>query len=348
MDLSFNNQNAHFVFGNDDRVRIDGMAYQPERCTEVGYLMRVDFGSGRCVQFSHEELGQWGSENRIQVDRNYFLPEEARRRLAKPEACLSALTGRAARRLDRRDCYCIVAQELHREKKLKFTDASILANKHEIVGRVMELATKDVPQGDTTLKPTEDFGKAPSPRTLRRWLAEREAFGLKGHIDAIDKRGNRSRRRSPEALALLVREAKGYLSRDQPTIKLIHENVRLAFEDRNKERVSRGLPTFTIPSRETTRRLIRSFDPFSVMVAREGEDEARKKFRPRTTGISVTRPLERVEIDEWTVDVQTLLVTSGIYELLTDEEKQLLGLYFEEETDTKTGKKKGKRWRVGH
>ena len=343
MDLSFNNQNAHFVFGKDDRVRIDGMAYQPERCTEVGYLMRVDFGSGRCVQFSHAELGQWGAENRIQVDRNYFLPEEARRRLAKPEMCLSALTGRAARRLDRRDCYCTAAEELYREKKLKYTDASILANMREIVGRVMELAPKDVPQGDTTLKPTEDFGNAPAPRTLRRWLAEREAFGLKGHLDAIAKRGNRARRYCPEAMALLMRVAIGYLSRDKPTIKMIHEEVQLAFQERNKERASRGLPPFTIPSRETTRRCIRSFDPFSVMVAREGEAEARKKFRPRTTGISVTRPLERVEIDEWTVDVQTFLVTSGIYELLTDEEKQLLGLYFEEEIDPKTGKKKRKR-----
>jgi putative transposase len=343
MDLTFNNQNARFAFGKDDRVRIDGIAYKPEQDTEVGYLMRSDCDSGKCVQFTHEELGRWGAENRIQVDRNFYLPEEARLRLAKPEVCLSALTGRTARRLDRKDCYCTAAQDLYQEGKLKYTDASILENKHILIGRVMELAPKELPQGDRTLKPSEDFGKAPSPRTLRRWLAERGEFGLKGHIDAMARRGNRTQRSSPEARALLLRVAKGYLSREKPTVTMIHEDVELAFEQRNEERVSQGLPRFPIPSRETVRRLIGSFDAFSVLVARDGEAAARKKFRPVTRGISATRPLERVEIDEWTVDVQTLLVTSGIYDLMTDEEKQSLGLYFEEEVDPRTGKTKRKK-----
>jgi len=41
----------------------------------------------------------------------------------------------------------------------------------------------------------------------------------------------------------------------------------------------------------------------------------------------VTRPLERVEIDEWTVDVSTLLESKNIYGMLSDDEKRQLGLY---------------------
>jgi len=81
-------------------------------------------------------------------------------------------------------------------------------------------------------------------------------------------------------------------------------------------------------------------------VARNGEAAARKKFRPVLNGLSVTRPLERVEIDEWTVDVITCMTSTGMYALMSDEDKVSLGLYVEDEAlldDPKLRKKFG-RW----
>ncbi|MEP1539320.1 MAG: transposase family protein [Paracoccaceae bacterium] len=60
----------------------------------------------------------------------------------------------------------------------------------------------------------------------------------------------------------------------------------------------------------------------------------------------MTRPLERVEIDEWTVDVITFMTSTGMYALMSDEDKRSLGLYVEDEQDLDDPKlrKKLGRW----
>lgn len=57
------------------------------------------------------------------------------------------------------------------------------------------------------------------------------------------------------------------------------------------------------------------------MCRREGTAAARKKFAPVGKGLQVTRPLQRVEIDEWDVDILALLADAGLLEHLSDEER---------------------------
>lgn len=71
---------------------------------------------------------------------------------------------------------------------------------------------------------------------------------------------------------------------------------------------------------------MRELDPFQVTLAREGEAAARKKYRPVLHGLDLTRPLQRVEIDEWQIDLITLMKDSGMFDLLTDEERAAMGL----------------------
>lgn len=234
---------------------------------------------------------------------------------------------------------------MHQEGLLKFTDDSIKANMFMLMGRAMELADNLNPSGKEKLTKAEDFSVCPSPRTLRRWLAAVNEFGRIGLVDQIDKRGNRSNRMGPEAIGLMMKEVRKYLSPEKPSIKHIHEQVQLSFHDRNEQRKEQGQTALAIPSRETVRRAIRALDPYQVELARNGEAAARKKFRPVLNGIKVTRPLERVEIDEWTVDAMTLMESSGMYALLSDDDKRSLGLYVEgDDTEAKKKRKKAARW----
>jgi len=347
MDLSFSTENARYAFGQHDRITIDGQAFRVQMEMETGYILAFDDETGLANEVSHEELARLGHEGRIRVEREYFSPVAARKRMMTSEVTLSALFGRQERRVTKKDLYVQVAEEMRHEGLLKYTDASIRGNMYEIVGRVQEIAPKRLPEGDKELKPSEDFGRAPAPRTLRRWRAEKNKFGLLGLVDSMSLRGNRTSRFSPEAISLIMKEVRRYLSADKPTIKQIYEDVVTVFIERNEDRAERGLYPLTIPSRETVRRAIRSLDPFQVVLARHGEAVARKRFRAVTTGILLTRPLERVEIDEWTVDVQTLLQDNEIYGLLTEEERASLGLDFEKKIDPRTGKikqKKTVRW----
>ncbi len=112
----------------------------------------------------------------------------------------------------------------------------------------------------------------------------------------------------------------------KPTETKIVEDVTRAFEAENMRRVANNEVELRVPSRTTVRSAIRSLDPYQVAVARHGIDYARKKYAPVGNGLVLTRPLERVEIDEFRVDAITLMSSTGLDALLTPEELKELGL----------------------
>ncbi|NKX42621.1 DDE-type integrase/transposase/recombinase [Rhodobacteraceae bacterium R_SAG2] len=339
------NENAHYAFGKFDRVTVEGVSYRLHRETEVGFVFVRDDESQLAQQFTHEDMQRLGNAHAIRVERGYFDPHFAAKRQLKMTVADGCLVGSGKTRKSKREAYTEALLGLHREGLLKRNDLSLKASEPFLVARAIQLADNLNPSGKAKLPKSEDFSIPPSPRTLRRWLSAMEEFGRGGLVDRIDNRGNRSHRMGPEAIGLMMKEVRKYLSPEKPSIKHIHEEVQLSFRDRNEERLANGQSPLTIPSRETVRRAIWALDPYQVELARNGEAAARKKFRPVVNGISVTRPLERVEIDEWTVDVMTFLTSSGMYALMEDDEKRSLGLYVEGDVDD-NGKKRKKtaRW----
>lgn len=346
MDLSFTTPKARLAISKADRVTIEGCGYRLHQETEVGFIFLKDDETQLAHQFSHEEMVRLDNAHRVRVERCYFDPDFAVKRQLHASTAFNGLAGSIATRASKKEVYTQAAWNLRSEALMSFTDASIKANKFELVGRAMELAENLNPSGKTKLLKSEDFSIPPSPRTLRRWLAAMNNYGRGGLVDRIDSRGNRSRRMGPEAIGLMMKEVRKYLCPEKPSIKQIHEQVQLSFDDRNEQRKENGQDPLCIPARETVRRAIRALDPYQVELARNGEAAARKKFRPILNGISVTRPLERVEIDEWTVDVMTFLESTGMYALMSDEDKRSLGLFVEgdEDVDGKKKKKKPARW----
>ncbi len=335
MDLSFNFDNARFAFGNHDRVTVEGTAYKVELVTEDGVVFGTADGRGLCQQFTHGQLSRLASMGRLRQERDYFLATSARSRLKSNVGLVSDLTGRKAAVHSKRSAYVEAFYQLEREKKIKRTDESIRANMDLLKVGAIDVIGNLNRSGSDKPGMMQDMRKPPSPRTLRSWLAAYEGTGAIGLVDQVHQRGHRGRRMGPEEIGILQREIRAYLSPDRPTVKQIHENVLIAFEKRNAERAEKGLAALDAPSRETVRRSIRRLDPFVVLAAREGADVARKKFRPVMNGLELTRPLERIEIDEWTVDLMTLFETVGLAELMNEEELIAVGL----------DKKKG-RWKL--
>lgn len=326
MELSFNSSNFHYAFGTHDRVTIEGMPYRPASRNEAGYVMMMTDGSGMSKAFGHEQISRLGSMGRIHQEHNYFRPEEAARRLSSTTGLISELSKKLTARLSKRSAYVEAFFDLEKEGVIKRTDASIDANKNELFLRAVGFVKNLNPLNQGQPTPSVEFRKAPSARTLRRWIKQAEDFGTGSLVDVMHKRGNRNRVMGPEELGLMMKEVRGYLSLEKPTIVTIHDNVKLSFTRRNEDRVARGLPPFNTPSKETVRRAIKRLDPFTVSVEREGLAAARKKFRPVGQGLDVTRPLERVEIDEWTIDIISLLHSTELIKYLSEEERRELGL----------------------
>lgn len=64
-------------------------------------------------------------------------------------------------------------------------------------------------------------------------------------------------------------------------------------------------------SRETLRKLALNVDRYNVMRRRFGRQAADLRRRPRSAGVRTTRPLERVEIDHFLVDVHLVDGATG-------------------------------------
>ena len=168
--------------------------------------------------------------------------------------------------------------------------------------------------------------KSKDPGAILRWVRKYEREGLAGLLDNYGNRGNRQRRMTPTELSLLVSEVQKYLSDQKPTIQQIHRNVKMAFREENIRREAEGLPHLNVPSRETVRKEIKKLNRFHVDLAREGKQRALQKHAPIGQGLRLTRLLERVEMDEWKIDLMSLLSAAGLTEYLTEEEKQAIGL----------------------
>lgn len=171
-----------------------------------------------------------------------------------------------------------------------------------------------------------ELKKFPSGRSLLKWVAAFEKSGLAGLVDKIHLRGGRDRKMIAEGISLLMGEVRGYMHPDRPTMHTIEMRVKGKFQARNKERAAQGLPSLKYPSRETVRRAVRSLDPFQTETHRYGPAAARKKFAPVGKGLNLERPLQRVEIDEWDIDLITLLAETGVLEWFSDDERATLGL----------------------
>ncbi|WP_158644597.1 Mu transposase C-terminal domain-containing protein [Paracoccus jeotgali] len=325
-NLTFDPSRHHYAFGVHDRVTVDGVPYTVDGHSrnERGLVLTMDDGSGRCRAFTHQELSRLGSMGKIRVEANHYAPETAKRRLADGGVLLSELPENAAARVTKKSAYVEAFLEMECEGKIKRTDASIDASRHELRGRAMAYVDRLI--GGLSVAHSQDLNETPSARTLRRWLGQHRSLGMSGLVDTMSRRGNRNRLMGPEELALMMEEVHRYADANRPTVKNIHHNVQRAFESRNEDREARGEPPYRVPSYETVRRTIHMLEPFAVTVAREGAEEARKKFMPTGGGLRLTRPLERVEIDENTIDIISLASAAALMGLLTEEDRMRLGL----------------------
>ncbi|EBA10454.1 Mu transposase C-terminal domain-containing protein [Sagittula stellata] len=329
---------SRFAFGEYDEVIIDGISYRPSESNEFGYTFRRTDLLSVAESFTHAMLSQRVNSGEIEHRRDAFLPDHAKRRLNLPTQELSALSLKQQQKAKYHESLIRAFLEMEAEGKVKRTEESVKAALAEIkfrASKYLSVPSEGDPfpaHGNTMIVPT----KISASRLLKRVAA----FRRDGMAALYDQggQGRRSRRLGPDELALLARTVRNYLTMEQPSVAQVVEDVDNAFiaenlrrqELRKREAAGEKLGESTrplvTPSRETIHLAGRKLDPFEVDIARFGLEEARKRNAPVGKGLELTRPFERVEMDEWQVDVMAPLAESGIWSILSQEEKSSLGL----------------------
>jgi putative transposase len=317
---------SRLAFSAWDEIILDGAAFRVADETDKGFvLIRVD-GTGVAQFFEHATLSRRANGGLLTHNRNKFRPENAVQEAHSGTDLLTTLSEGAQAEVHFRLSMVDAANELHAEGVLKRTEASIKAN----MGLIRERATKMLElkaraEGEGIAR-TEMSAARVGASTLRKWMKKHDNGGVYALVDKRNERGSRKRRLSPDELLILSREVRKFVGTQKLTKEAIFQNVETAFRLENDRRDAENLSPLQAPSRETVRQEINRLDPFLVMCGREGLAKAKAKFAPLRRGLEVTRPLERVEIDDYDLDLMSFFAISGVLEYFSQEALDALGL----------------------
>lgn len=326
LDIQSSPATPQFAFDVHDEVIVNGVSYRPQVRRDWGYVFLRTDAMGVAERFDNGKLAQLVQKGLLTHKRGAFLPEEARKCDLLNSTIVSAVTGRVAEAMKFRGAFVEAFLEFEAKGEIKRTDSEVIRATSRLQNRAAEI------MGVAEVKPGQTgkhilLPKAPCPSALLRWVRNYQSYGLVGLCDRKGRSGNRSRRIGLEELALMSPIIDGYADPSRPTKQAIFDLIEAAFEEENRKREAEGLALLVMPSRETVRQEINRLDPYHTYLIRHGEEAARKKFAPVGKGVQATRPLERVEVDEWVINLVAFCAQNGLLEHLTEQEKKLLNLH---------------------
>ncbi|WP_046866787.1 Mu transposase C-terminal domain-containing protein [Microvirga massiliensis] len=310
----------HFRLDPHDKVTIKGIDYVPVSSDEFAHVLRRLDTPDLCESFTHEEIdayrqvpGKWGHV------RGFFLSTKAKLRATCRESRIGDLPAKQQVKILWGKSICDGFLRMEDKGLATRSDASMKAAIKTITTGLLEAEMANGRCGSADIQ----VKWPPSPRTLRRWLRRYEACGYDAMAlrDGYGRSGDRTPRFESEERALMREYAERYASRRKPTKRSLLQDLHARIDEENRERAKAGRRLLQKPSRAAFERVIDDLDPFHVYAGREGEAAARKKFYIVRGGLDVTRPLERVEMDEWNVQLQMLLMDAGLWSRLTPEQR---------------------------
>lgn len=303
-------------FSDTDRITIDGVNYRTVSHTDTGVVLDQIAQPGMANSYSFDDLLRMLGSQTMRVERGYFdrtnreqalrhddllcqLPRTLVGRLLWQQACCNAFLEMATQGAVCRTSKSIQsAMTILREKVRTLDEAS------QLVGRVRragaELSTRQFP----------------SPKTLLNWVRKYEAGGHSplALIPGTFRSGNSEARFDIATEALLAKCIDDYADYQRPSKNTIVDATLRVFRQENREHQKSGKSLLHIPSQRTILRRIARLDPYYLHSKRFGIAAANRKFNIFELGLKSMRPMERVEMDEWQIDLINLLAPTGLLE----------------------------------
>ncbi|MBY6068823.1 DDE-type integrase/transposase/recombinase [Leisingera aquaemixtae] len=118
------------------------------------------------------------------------------------------------------------------------------------------------------------------------------------------------------------------VDRERLDFSALKDSVRAAIQAENSRRFSQTppQPLLPMPGYSYVQKQARRMGYAAHAGRSHGIDDAYKDLHALGVGVETSRALERVEIDEYTIDLTLLMKITGLFEYLTPDEKKALGL----------------------
>lgn len=322
-----------FNLSNQDRLVINNIAYKRRRRLPHGYMLeRVD-DPDVVETFTDRDLHLAEATPGFRFERSAFAEGKACATSNSVDGLVSWIPEEQQEEVLWRTRFCAGMEKEIQAGNATLSDASYkkwapVVAQRDHADELRRTANRNA-DGEI-IKPKagdRELGgrKPPSARTYRKW----RKWYLEGGERAISlgKRYFRSGNRVTERLGLPERQILNrfsvmYMSESRPTKRDVYRLMKAHIVDEeNPKRLAAGEKPLRVPSYERLVAEINSFPQFDTHACRYGLDAAKKRFAMVQTGVDVERPLQRVEIDEWRVNLQTLCVDLGILDKLSDKLK---------------------------
>ncbi|TCQ04698.1 putative transposase [Rhizobium sp. PP-F2F-G36] len=160
----------------------------------------------------------------------------------------------------------------------------------------------------------------PKPSTLKGWIKTMR----ENDFDPVCLKNSYKRDRpehfTSDEFHYLNEAIKEACSTTRPNLAAIHMTMTEKMEAANRLRGPDH--QLRIPVEETLRNRYNALPDMWRELGRDGKESARRDWQPEHAGIDVIRALERAELDDHEIDLQTLLVKVGIWKTLPKAEQK--------------------------
>lgn len=318
-------------FGRHDRLLIEGQAYRvvgKTRRTFVLQLVTDNFITDHFTSKTDAEINALFRNGRLKYDRDHFSKALGLLRQRHDDSDLSDLSEEDLRTITWKTEWCVRfnrswidrSAAWRPTKSLPDLDRFIQSQKDSMDRWYLDkFGERRCPGRHLKGRVRKEFDY-PSSSTLRNWLQifRESDERMEAFRPAYSRCGNRNQM-DPRVPSIVDRCVALYATSLKPRMRDIYEHVESELYEMNA-----SLPDneHAYVSATAVRRRIHKIDPFITDVGREGPDRALRKYTPVGRGLSATRPLQRVEIDDWEFDLHTLITASKQWKNLPSAKKR--------------------------
>lgn len=315
---------------HEDRVVIRGVNHRKQSSDQDVITFEIEDRPEIKPAFAQREFTRMVDEGEAEILRNHHAPTEASIRNTHAQLTLSTCSPKKRRKAMFRAELCrrFLMKQKEADHGRRADGRKINLGKPCLDWLIPEIANEIMKDRNDAARPGEEIilPRLPSARQFARDMAKFVAGGLKAQ-KLISLQGTMSRQRSnPNQTehAIRFKFQKGFATEKRPSMAAAYMDYLGALKTLNDDFRAKGLPEVPRVGRKTFEKGIKKLDPFYVATLRHSEKQAREEYRITYQGVDAEHPGQRVEMDDFQVDLMVLLEVLEVWDLLTPEEQELV------------------------
>lgn len=266
------------------------------------------------LTFTHEELAKLLEGGHFSIEYGYFSDRQAARRARAGRELLSRLSLKTQVTAFVAEAWCEVMSECEAEEWFNRSSERWYEFLPKLCERVQQklrdgllkaLNGEEIDPGLLSFVP----GRSSIMKKYREWEKNRDPMIF---VKKSIFNGKNGKRVHPQVEAIIQIELANYLHPNEIYPLQVLDAVNSEVRRKNIALGISGEDLLPEASLSTIERRINELDQFEVLAARKGVAYAKNKLGAHVGGIKLQAPLHRVEMDEWEIDLMSILKSAGI------------------------------------